>query len=134
MRAGARHRFSKINEFLAVERIHDRTLRESHARQLASELDSVRSRYVKLGGVAYRRELRRYRLRSKLWFRVYLPLLAIQSLAPTGWRRGPWRRLLVTGRTKVDLARVVQMMIPRAGRRFGGVFLRPSRYWLEPPT
>jgi glycosyltransferase involved in cell wall biosynthesis len=133
MRAGVRHRFLKVNEFLAVERNHSSTLRESRGQAVWAELDAVRSRFVRLGGPQHERRERWHGLRSRLWHRLYWSAFLFQASVPARFRRGPWTRFLGSGQTSVQRGRLLVRSIPRLGPRLVGRVLEPSRYWLEPP-
>lgn len=144
MRAGAGFRFVKINEFVAIERDHAGTLRETAARAagsssargsdegLRSVLDNVRSRYIDLRGERHRRSLRRHLLRARVWTKLYGLGLALQSFIPSRIRRGPWSRLLATGEPRIARIPFFLMHLPRMGPRFAHRAIRASRYWLEP--
>jgi len=133
MRAGALHKFLKLNEFLAVERNHSSTLRESEGSGVWGELEKVRSRYVLQEGRPHEKMMRRHRLSSRLWYRTYWLGLLIQSFVPKSVRRGPWTRLLAASGDDVRRARLLLRPIPRIGRAISGQVLRASRHWLEPP-
>jgi len=133
MRAGAGHRFFKLNEFLAIERNHSATLRESMGSGVWGELRTVRSRYVLQEGDSHETMMRRHRLSSRLWYRIYWLGLLIQSMVPKSVRRGPWARLLATRGGDVRRARLFLRPIPKVGTLISGHVLRTSRHWLEPP-
>ena len=86
MRAGSRCRFAKINEFLAIERDHESSLRESARLGLSRELERVRSRYVVLSGPRHHRQRRLHDLSTRINRRLSwtLILLEISSLGPCG--------------------------------------------------
>jgi len=138
MRIGDRRRFSKVNEFLAIERNHPGTLRLAVGRPVWIELEAVRSRYVQLSGPDHERRVRRFRLRSKVWTRTYAGLLLIQTLIPSRLRSGPWSGLLNSGHAAPSRARLFVRAVPWIGRipalkpLAGGEFLGPSRFWLRP--
>jgi glycosyltransferase involved in cell wall biosynthesis len=132
MRAGARHRFTKVNEFLAIERDHGATLRETGRDALLAELHDVRSRYVNLDGPEHRRATRRHALRVRLLYRAYWLRLTLNALLPAQLRGHAWRRTLDTGTMSIDVTRVARLLLPGRGPSFGWTLLRPSRIWLEP--
>jgi glycosyltransferase involved in cell wall biosynthesis len=134
MRAGVRHRFRKVHEFLAIERDHPSTLRASKGGPVWSELDRVRARYVTLGGSSHRRLVRRHWVRQSLWTRLYAVSFLILSIIPGSRRGRPWRRLIETRSVSIHPLRLVLRAIPGFGRRYAGVVLRPSRRWLDPPA
>ncbi len=138
MRMGDLRRFSKVDEFLAIERNHPGTLRLAVGGPVWTELHAVRSRYVQLQGPDHERRVRRFRLRSKVWSRAYAGMLLIQSLIPRRLRRGRWSGLLNSGRASPSRARLFVRAVPWIGRipalkpLASGEFLGPSRHWLEP--
>jgi glycosyltransferase involved in cell wall biosynthesis len=135
MRAGASCSFGKVHEFLAVERNHRGTLRESNDSRLQSELDGVRARYVTTSGAGHRARALLGGIQLRVWYRAYWALLLIQSSLPARVRRGWWRRFLAADGTRIRPLRVLAMLaIPVAGRRFGAAMIQPSRSWLEPPA
>lgn len=132
MRASARRRFVKINEFLAVERDHRATLRESSMEALLAELEGVRSRYVSLQGERHRSAVVRHNMRERIWKRFYWIAFLLQASVPSQVRRGPWKRFLATGTARLIVWRIAQQMLPRQGD-LRDQLMAPSRYWLEPP-
>jgi glycosyltransferase involved in cell wall biosynthesis len=128
MRAGSRQRFHKANEFLAVERKHAGTLRESTDGAAWAELATVRARYQ--GPSTWGR--RRLALRRRIWFRLFWLRLLTQSITPARWRLKPWSRFLGAGQSRISRSRVFLMLLPSVGRGQPGRVLTPSRYWLEP--
>jgi hypothetical protein len=131
MRAGARQTFAKVNEFLAVERRHGATLRESTGGAVWSELAAVRARYAPELSPARRS---RYRIRERLWFRTYWGALLVQSVIPKRFRVGPWSSYLNAGEAPLSRLRILAMLLPRVGRGQLARVMRPSRFWLEPPA
>jgi glycosyltransferase involved in cell wall biosynthesis len=134
MRAGATHRFVKVDEFLAIERDHAGTLRESVADQVWPEVDLVRRRYVRLEGRRHRLLLSRHRMRSRLYHRLYWAAFLVQSSLPERRRTSAWRHLLSSGHIDVDRRGLLVRMVPRIGPRIVHQVIGPSRYWLEPGT
>jgi glycosyltransferase involved in cell wall biosynthesis len=132
MRSGASHRFVKVNEFLAVERNHDATLREALAEKVWPEVEQVRSRYVRLEGRRHRRLMLRHDVRSRLYYRLYWLLFLVQATLPPALRLPAWRRMLDSGHLEIHRLRLLLRMTPRLGRRLEGTVLAPSRHWLEP--
>jgi glycosyltransferase involved in cell wall biosynthesis len=130
MRAGAHHRFAKINEFLAVERNHAGAQRLATDGAVWDELDAVRARF---------RSTKRGRavgvpawLRRAFWNRVYPLALLFSSWR--GARRGPWANLRNSGTLEISPMRLLVRTLPRIGARLAGDVVRPSRRWLEPPA
>jgi hypothetical protein len=133
MRADGRFRFAKINEFLAVERDHSSSLRESGAAALAEELAIVRARNAAPArGRAWRRMVGPTN-RERAWRRVYWLAFLVQSFTPASIRRGPWSRFLAADRTELIVHQVLRALLPGQGdMRFR--VMPPSRRWLEPPA
>jgi glycosyltransferase involved in cell wall biosynthesis len=128
MRAGARKRFHKVDEFLAIERRHGATLRESTDGAVWAELVSVRARYQRPSTWGHRR----LALRRRIWFRLFWLRLTIQSILPSRARRSHWSRFLGAGHSRISLGRVLLMLLPSVGRGQPSRVMAPSRYWLEP--
>jgi glycosyltransferase involved in cell wall biosynthesis len=133
MRAGARQRFVKLNEFVAIERDHHSTLRELDAHALQAELETVRSRYAPAGRVPRLLAALRHLILSVWWYRLQWLAFAAQALLPRSVRRRPWSRLLSSGHIRVRLRLVPLLLVQPHGRRFSHRIAHPSRYWLEPP-
>jgi len=132
MRAGARHRFVKLNEFLAIERNHGATLRETKGSTVWPELEAVRARYVRLDGSRHDRQMLRHYLRYRLYRRLYWARLLVKASLPSRFRGTDWRNMLDSGRLELRRARLLLRMAPRLGRAMAGTVVSPSRYWLEP--
>jgi glycosyltransferase involved in cell wall biosynthesis len=138
MRAGVRHRFVKVNEFLAIERNHPDTLREAVGSPLWAELDHVRSRYVTQHGLRHRVRVVLYRWRTKVWVRACYLAMGLQGLLPRRLRRGPWSRVMNSGHFGLSSHRLIFRSLPWLGRvkwldrKFHGDVVAPSRFWLEP--
>jgi len=131
MRAGSVHRFRKVHEFLAVERDHQFTLRESDRDAVARELTGVRERYVSLSGPDHSRSERRNSLIARFWFRALRGLLAVQLIVPRKVRRGPWARLLSQQRPRIRLSQLLIQLVPRVGRIATDRIVGSDRYWLD---
>jgi len=129
MRVGARRRMVKVNEFLAIERNHGETLRATQA-AVWTELGAVRERYVSMSGHAHERAIRRHRIRSGLWRRIYWSTFLVQSVLPRPLRGRAWSRLIGAGATRINKRNVALNLVPRLGRGAREP-IRPSRYWLE---
>jgi glycosyltransferase involved in cell wall biosynthesis len=138
MRAGARRRFFKVNEFLAVERNHGSTLRESVGEPLWAELAAVRSRYVSLSADEGARMARRDQRRALWWGRLYAATMLLQSFVPAPLRRGPWSRALNARLIHVNRLRFLVRALPLVKRvrvihAFAATdIIRPGRTLLEP--
>lgn len=132
MRTGDRYRFVKLNEFVAIERDHRSTLRESHREDLDAELRAVRSRYVRLRGLRHAVAVRRHVIRSMLWHRMYWMAFAVQNLLPEALRHGSWSRLVQSRQTRPRVFLVPLLLVQRHGRQFSMRLVEPSRHWLDP--
>lgn len=128
----AGQQFLKVNEFLAVSRQHPETLSLVHRPRILAELAEIRARHAPSPGPTRPWLRARDRFRRLLWARAYWITFIVQSLVPDRLRRGPWRRFLGVGRTKVSYLAVALRPIPGLGKRVAGPLLRPSRNWLEP--
>ena len=82
MRAGGHSPFRKVNEFLAVERNHSGTLRESLHGDVEAEITpaSVAVRSGSMGS-GIERSMRWHHFRRRFYFRLYT-LFLVQSLVP----------------------------------------------------
>jgi glycosyltransferase involved in cell wall biosynthesis len=138
MRAGETSSFVKVNEFLAIERNHEATLRSAVDAPVWAELEQVRNRYVSTTGLSHERAVRRLRLRARLWSRLYATAFGVLACIPRPLRRGPWSELLISGHPQFGRLQFLLHALPFLGRlsfvrmRQGGTVLKPSRYWLEP--
>lgn len=133
MRVADRRTFVKLNEFVAVERNHEATLRAGQPEALVAELASVRARYVRLAGPRHRIALLRHTIRGEFWVRAHWAAFAMQSLLPVSRRRGPWSRLINSREPDIRWHLLPLRLIPGISGRRPRV-IRPSRYWLEPPA
>ena len=131
MAAGEKHRFVKVNEFIAVERNHLGTLRESTSGAVWEELLSVRAHYVHLTGVEHQIRRKVHGLRRRLWHRAYWTAIAVQATLPRAVRASPWRSFL-NATPEVLVPTILVRTIPFIGGRIAPVVIRPSRRWLEP--
>jgi glycosyltransferase involved in cell wall biosynthesis len=134
MRAGAAHRFFKVNEFLAIERNHASTVRESEGNLVWDELNAVRSRYVRLNGSVHERMIRSHRLRDRLLRRLYWSAFLLRASLPARIPVGPWRHFIQSGQTGINRRRLLLSLVPRVGPRLAGRVQGPSRHWLEPSS
>jgi glycosyltransferase involved in cell wall biosynthesis len=133
MRLADRRRFAKLNEFVAVQRNHDATLRESQSQALNDEIAGVRRRYVTMHGWHHQRALIGHRIREGWWWRAYWVMFSLQNLLPKRLRGRAWSRLIGSGRFEIRWWLLPLKLIPGLADRRPRV-IRPSRYWLEPPA
>jgi glycosyltransferase involved in cell wall biosynthesis len=131
MAAGEKHRFVKVNEFVAVERNHPGTLRESTSGAVWEELRSVRARYVHLKGVEHQIRTKVHGIRRRFWHRAYWTAIAVQATLPRPVRASPWRNFL-NATPDVLVPTILVRTVPFIGGRIAPVVIRPSRRWLEP--
>jgi glycosyltransferase involved in cell wall biosynthesis len=132
MRAGERHHFRKVSEFLAIERNHGDTLRESTGGAVWTELDQVRARFVARSGWRNAVRLKRHALRRRLWHRAFLLALLLQLSLPARARGTSWRHFVDAAGGDINRRRLIARSIPFLGRRVKGEILTSSRRWLEP--
>lgn len=128
MRAGRHHRFSKIEEFLAVERDHALAQRYRTSQSVWDELTRVRARYVKR---SRRRDRLRWRLRRAIFNRYYMLSYVMRSA--TGRRTGAWSNMIATRSLRWSWPQVLLNLVPRIGPAIAGSPLARDRRWLEPP-
>lgn len=131
MRAGRHHRFVKVDEFLAIERDHAGTLRETQAAALGDELKRVRRRYVRLSGVRHHLMAVRDLARMAVWRRRYWLAFSIAYARPFGVDRR-WSRILAADRLRIRPAAAILQHLPGAGLSFRDRVLAPDVTWLEP--
>ena len=124
--------FVKVNEFLAIERNHATTLRDSTGGAVWAELEMVRRRYAVWSEPSRQERIRRHRVRTRLWNRVYWVSLLALSCVPRRLRHGPWSRMLASGHLDIRRLPLAMRPIPWLGRRYTGRVIKPSRYWLAP--
>ena len=138
MRAGAHHRFLKVDEFLAIERLHRGTLREAIGGPLWKELERVRSKYVTLTGPDHDQRVADHGYRRTHYERRYKLYILLQSYLPKRWRRGRWSRILNSRLVKVERFRyvlralILGAAVPGLRRWTRRAFLRADRSILEP--
>lgn len=128
MRAGARHRFVKVDEVLAIERNHEATLREQQASAVALELAAVRARFGRESG---RSDLV-LRLRNQVSLAANLLRFGLQASLFARLRGGAWRELLNARRGDIRTRWIPVRLIPVFGRRVDDRLLRPASTWVEP--
>jgi glycosyltransferase involved in cell wall biosynthesis len=133
MRAGERHRFEKIEEFLAVERNHPMTLHHTAAGALDQEISTVRSRYVRTGGLRYAIARLSHAAKRRVNERVNWVRLARRQRASGGRAVGPWHQYLAAGGNDLRVTHVPWLFLPVVGRRYSRELVRPNRRWLDPP-
>ena len=134
MRAGKDHKFHKVFEFLAIERNHAGTLRESSGDEVWAELKQLRSSYVRLEGVRHERLHRRHQVRWRFYYRLYSTTLLLQSITPRPLRRGPWSQMLAA-RLDFSRVRLAMSLLPRVGQSLaGGDLFGPAPHWLDQAT
>jgi hypothetical protein len=132
MRAGANHRFRKVNEFLAIERNHDGTLREAQATALEEELARVRGRYVTTHGPYHEHRVKLHAVRGRLWHRVMRMELLVSAVTPSSSRHSGWKRYLAEAGDDLSRLAVGLAIVPVVGRLLGKDLLRRDRRWLSP--
>jgi len=128
MKAGATHRFRKVDEFLAVERDHSATQRAAGS-AVWDELIAVRSRYLRAG--ARPGPDRGSVFRERIWRRLYAVSLVTQATMPPRLRSSRWRGLLGASGFRFSRLRLLLGTIPYFGRRFAGRVIQSDRAWLE---
>jgi glycosyltransferase involved in cell wall biosynthesis len=132
MKAGARHRFVKVDEFLAIERDHPDTLRATQSPSMDRELRAVRGKYVLMRGPMHHVRSARDLARLVVLRRLYWLAFTLQARRPSQRRRPAWSRLLSTGRIRIRLLPALLQHLPGAGLPLRDRILVPDRTWLEP--
>jgi glycosyltransferase involved in cell wall biosynthesis len=130
LRVGSNARFGRIDEVLAVERVHSDALSRASAGAMAVEVEGVRGRF--------RPSLTRSawflttmaRARAALWRRV----LWLRFLRASRARRtpsGPWSRIHAEGNLEISPSRVVLAQVPRIGAPFAWNAVISMRDWFS---
>ena len=138
MRAGEQHAFVKVDEFVAVERLHRTTLREAIGEPLWRELAEARSRYVILTGPDHDREYARHAKWREGHIRKSRGRMMVQAFVPAGWRQGPWAHVLNSRTVHVERVRYilralkVGKYVPGLRRWTAREFLRAEPSVLKP--
>jgi hypothetical protein len=125
LRIGAGGVVQRVDEVLAIERLHDAAMSRASADRMAAEAAMVRKRHVD----EYRLASATARARAAFWRRV-LWLRFLVALARSG-RSGPWREFLRSGNLRASPLRVVAMFVPRLGGRFAWDAVRSRRQWFD---
>lgn len=138
MRAGDRYRFLKIDEFLAVERLHHSTLRESVGEPLWKELERVRSSYVTLTGPHHDVQIAKHNDRRNRLERKYKVRLLLHSYTPRPLRKWPGGKILDSPFIRVRRFRyllrvlLIGSFVPLLRRWTSRPLIRAERSLLEP--
>lgn len=132
MRCGANRTFRRVTEFLAVERDHEATLRESESSRVWDELAKVRGKYVKTSGFLHRIAVSLHAVRRYGWLAADWSRFCAMSLIPGSSRKGPWSRLLNAG-VQIQWSEVLLRILPRQTRRRNPT-IQSKDDWLEPPA
>jgi glycosyltransferase involved in cell wall biosynthesis len=131
LRVGRGTRFKRIDEVLAVERIHGRSLSSAGQTTMRVEEAGVRERYARSHGIARTMLRLAARTRAALW-RRFLWLRFLR--AARGARlsdTGRWSRFLSEGDVSISPARIMLFMVPRVGGGFAWDAVRSRRQWFE---
>ena len=138
MRAGESHRFQKVDEFIAIERLHRTTLREAVGGPLWRELADARSRYVVLAGPEHDANYEHHVKWRDVQMRQYKWRMLLQSLTPRNWRRDAWKSVLNSGLVDVERFRYILRglkigkVLPGLRRWTAREFLRADSSILRP--
>jgi len=131
MRIGAGARFRLIDEFLAIDRIHQEGLRAARSAALASELSTVRGRYVQMAGLVHVSRMAYDRVVAAMGRRIRW----IRFAQASGRRRssGPWGGLL--GDRSIEFSRraILLGLIPGLGRLVRAEAIRRPSGWFPAP-
>jgi glycosyltransferase involved in cell wall biosynthesis len=117
--------FGRVNEVLAVERIHGAAMSSASAAAMALEETAIRRRYRpatdRLGRLAARSRAAVWRRR--LWIQF------LRSARTRGSIRGGWSHILSEGDLVISPQRVALALIPRVGAPFAWHAVRSRRNW-----
>ena len=115
LRAMQHHRFVKVDEVLAIERMHPAAKSVVRARELSAEERGIRDRYG--GGGSFRRAIGVAFARVQAWFeRRRAWVRFAQSPRPVAG--GPWRRFRAANAPRVQFLPFLLAQLPLIGRRF----------------
>lgn len=115
-RAAQRFRFEKVNEVLAVERLHPAAKTTAFAAEAGDEEARIRARYERLSssGAALSRLAERARVWA--WRRAYW--LAFADAARAERTTGSWGDFIQAARPRVHPASLLAAQLPIIGKRF----------------
>jgi hypothetical protein len=133
MRTGARYRYQKINEFLAIQREHAGTLRSTDPR-VWTELATVRARYAHDAGSTTALGRRVDAASHRLRFRAIWSAFLMQAVLPQRFRLTQWSQLLNDGRVAVSRKACARLAIPVIARGAEAPVFLANRYWLDQAT
>lgn len=127
LRIGGAVRFGRIDEVLAIERVHRAALSSASSEAMSREEAAVRGRFRPQGGVrgAIRRLLARARAaiwRRRLW-------IGFLRAVRTSGSRGRWGRTIGEGELTISPARVALAQLPRFGAPFAWNAVISRRRW-----
>lgn len=127
MRIGDDARFRRIDEFLAIDRIHHVGLRAARRGALEDELSMVRRRYVRMTGAAHVFRATYDRVAAAIGRRVRW----IRFARAAGSRRpsGPWGGLLSDPSIDVSRRAVLLGVIPGLGQMVGRAAIQRRTGW-----
>ena len=131
MRMGARHRFAKVDEFLAVERNHASTLRLLRHDELLAEIELVRTRYVRTSGARHKIALGWHRLRFASFRRYYWIRFILAAKLTRSESSARWAGLLGSDWFTVSTSKAVVALVPRLARRAATDVVRPRPEWFR---
>lgn len=131
LRAGREMVFMRIDEVLAIERIHTAALSVKAARQMLREDAEARGAYAARTRVPLGLRRLAARARAAGWRRfLWLRFLAAAMRRPKR-RDGPWGQFITSGDLRIWPPRVVAMFIPRLGSPFAWNAIVSRHRWLE---
>ena len=123
-------RFGRIDEVLAVERVHGLALSSASAGPMAVEEAATRRRFLSVRLPVLRRLAAR--VRAAFW-RRRLQVAFLRASRRRGAAGGPWRWMTELGQVEIDPARVALSLVPRLGASFAWNAIRSNRPWFEAP-
>jgi hypothetical protein len=126
MRAARAHHMTRIDEFLAVDRIQGSALRAEHAASLLKELEIVRGRYVTLQGPRHLLHRLANRTWGGSWRRLLWVRLLMQARRDRHAEHGPWAHWLGLPGLRISYPKAVLGQLPRIGGHFATQAVRGS--------
>jgi glycosyltransferase involved in cell wall biosynthesis len=118
LRIATRCVVKKINEFLAVDRNHDKRKCFVHSKLSEEELSQIRIRY---GATTKQTEIQKYIYNSYsyLWTRIYMTLFIVQYLRNRTTNRRFWPYLLGSDLDLPPMGKLILRLLPFVGKTMG---------------
>jgi glycosyltransferase involved in cell wall biosynthesis len=127
LRIGATTKVRRIDEVLAVERVHLGALSTAQATRMALEEHAMRSRFTGTSPILGLARLLA-RSRAAVWRRRLL-IRFISAAHSRSTRDAGWSMFLRHGDVRIDAVRAAKAMIPRLGGRYAWGAIESRRNW-----